>query len=398
MYYNETEKNNRIAKLQKFLLQKGLDFALVYYDELNIANGWYLTGWCPQFEKGAVLVPKSGEAILLGGPESEPFAKQSSAIKETYNFTVFMVSDEEYPNAKIIDFPELKRELCKRMAIGAINMIGLVGTSEMPYELYRQLTVGFDDAEFVDITEDYLKFRYVKSDWEVEQSRKATKLSYEAYKAMKAKVAPGVKEYEVAAVGEHVCRANGANGFAYQTIVGSGERSNAVVPTSTDKAMEVGETVMLGIAPRINGYAGTFGHTIPVSGKYTSAQKKCLIDMLEVMSETKAMLRPGVKGKDIDAAGRLLYEKGGYLKYLVCPFAHTMGLMEAEAPFFGPNSDDILEPNMIVNVDVSFFGHPELNGLRVETCYVITKDGAEALCPEMEFELFNYIKEGVNCI
>jgi Xaa-Pro aminopeptidase len=69
-----------------------------------------------------------------------------------------------------------------------------------------------------------------------------------------------------------------------------------------------------------------------------------------------------------------------------------MGLMEAEAPFFGPNSDDKLEKNMIVNVDVSFFGHPTLHGLRVETCYVITENGAEPLCPEFEEELFNYVK------
>ena len=64
----------------------------------------------------------------------------------------------------------------------------------------------------------------------------------------------------------------------------------------------------------------------------------------------------------------------------------------AEAPFFGPNSEDALEKNMIVNVDVSFFGHPEFHGLRVETCYVITENGAEPLCPEFEEELFNYVK------
>ena len=96
-------------------------------------------------------------------------------------------------------------------------------------------------------------------------------------------------------------------------------------------------------------------------------------------------------GRQIDAAGRKLYDKGGYLKYIVCPFAHTMGLMEAEAPFFGPNSDDVIQKNMIVNVDVSFFGHPTLNGLRVETCYVITENGAEPLCPEFEAELFGYL-------
>ena len=49
--------------------------------------------------------------------------------------------------------------------------------------------------------------------------------------------------------------------------------------------------------------------------------------------------------------------------------------------------------DMIVNVDVSFFGHPTLNGLRVETCYVITENGAEPLCPEFEKELFDYVEK-----
>ncbi len=388
-YYNAEESKKRVAKVVELLQKEGADIALVYYDELNIANGWYLTGWCPQFEKGAVLIGKDGTAMLLGGPESEPFAIQSSAINDTRCFKVFMVPDEEYPNARIIGFPELFRELNEKFPV---RRVGLVGMSEMPYELHRQLEEGFAGCELVDLTDQYLKFRYVKSDWEVEQARAATRLSYLAYKEMLKKVKPGEKEFAVAAAGEAVCRANGANGFAYQTIVGSGVRSNAVVPTATDKVMQAGEMVMLGIAPRVNGYAGTFGHTVPVSGEYTPEQKKCLTDMIEVMKVTKSMLRIGNTGRQIDAEGRKLYDKGGYLKYLVCPFAHTMGLMEAEAPFFGPNSDDVLQKNMIVNVDVSFFGHPVLNGLRVETCYVITERGAEPLCPEFEEELFNYVK------
>lgn len=389
MYYNEKETVSRIEAFKAVLKDKKLDYGFVYYDELNIANGWYLTGWCPQFEKGAVLVPAHGEPLLLGGPESEPFAKQSSAIRNTRNFTVFMVPDEEYPNASITDFAALKAELNKKLPA---KRIGLVGTNEMPHALYLQIAQGFSDAELVDVTDDYLRLRYIKSDWEVEQARAATQLSYKAYKAMLSEVKPGNLEYAVAAAGEAVCRAAGANGFAYQTIVGSGVRSNAVVPTATDKVMESGEMVMLGIAPRIKGYAGTFGHTVPVNGVYTAEQKKCLTDMIEVMRDVKAELKPGAVGKNIDAAGRRLYEKGGYIKYMVCPFAHTMGLMEAEAPFFGPNSEDILQPNMIVNIDVSFFGHPTLNGLRVETCYVITKDGADALSTEMEKEFFEKLR------
>ncbi len=388
-YYNAQETKARVEKVVKLLNDKDIDIAIVYFDELNVANGWYLTGWCGQFEKGAVLVGRDGTTMLLGGPESEPFAKQDSAITDVRCFPVFMVPDEEYPLATIISFNDLFAELTQKFPV---KKVGLVGTTDMPYAVHQDLVKGFDGCEIVDITEDYLKFRYIKSDWEVEQARAATVLACKAYKAMAAKVKAGNKEYEVAAAGETVCRENGADSFAYRTIVGSGIRSNAVVPTATNKVMQDGEMVMLGIAPRINGYAGTFGHTVPVSGEYTPEQRKCLMDMIEVMKDTKAMLKIGNSGREIDAAGRRLYEKGGYLKYMVCPFAHTMGLMEAEAPFFGPNSDDKLEKNMIINVDVSFFGHPTLHGLRVETCYVITENGAEPLCPEFEEELLNYVK------
>ena len=62
--------------------------------------------------------------MILGGPESEPFAKLDSAIKDTRNFPVFMVPDEEYPNAEIIDFPKLFAEL--NASLGQLRRVGLV--------------------------------------------------------------------------------------------------------------------------------------------------------------------------------------------------------------------------------------------------------------------------------
>ena len=93
-YLTQTEHEARLAKVRELMAGENLDIALVYYDEFNIGNGWYLTGWCPQFESGAVLVPRTGEPMLLGGPESEPFANLDSAITSMCNFPVFMVPDE----------------------------------------------------------------------------------------------------------------------------------------------------------------------------------------------------------------------------------------------------------------------------------------------------------------
>jgi Xaa-Pro aminopeptidase len=165
-YLTQSECDSRLDKVRAIMGTHDLDIALVYYDEFNIGNGWYLTGWCPQFESGTVLVPRTGTPMLLGGPESEPFAKQDSAITETRNFSVFMVPDEEYPNAVITDFPALFAEL--NQTLGEVKRVGLVGGDRMPAECYRQIEEGFSGTTLVDITEEYVALRFYKSPWELE--------------------------------------------------------------------------------------------------------------------------------------------------------------------------------------------------------------------------------------
>ena len=46
----------------------------------------------------------------------------------------------------------------------------------------------------------------------------------------------------------------------------------------------------------------------------------------KIMKDIKDMLKIGNSGREIDAAGRRLYEKGGYLKYMVCPFEMALDM------------------------------------------------------------------------
>jgi len=381
-YLEKVESEKRIAQVKQLLQAKNLDIALVYYDEFNIGNGWYLTGWCPQFESGAVLVPRTGAPRLLGGPESEPFAKLDSTITETRNFPVFMVPDEEYPNATIIDFPKLFAEL--NAELGSVKRVGLVGAGRMPADCYKQIVGGFQGAELVDITAEYVQLRFQKSDWERSQIRAAFGLADFAYRAMKEEIKPGASEIQVAAAGEYAVRGRGASGFGFSAIVGSGLRSNAVVPTASSKRLQDGELVMIGIAPKVSGYAGVVGDSIPVNGRYTERQLVCMRHLKQAFRLTRAQLLPGKVGKEIDAPARTYFAQHDLSKYLVCPFAHTIGLHEAESPFFGPHSHDVLKPGMSVCIDVSFFGHPEWNGVRIETGYEITAKGPVPFSPEMD--------------
>ncbi len=381
-YLPQAEHQARVLRVRELMAEQELDVVLVYYDEFNIGNGWYLTGWCPQFESGAVLVPRKGPCLLLGGPESEPFAKFDSAITETRNFPVFMVPDEEYPNATIIDFPQLFAELTAQL--GSLSRVGLVGGGRMPAACYRQIADGFGKGQLVDVTEQYMRLRFLKSDWERQQVRAAFALADRCYDAMKDALAPGVSELAVAAAGEFAARSRNASGFGFSALVGGGPRSNAVVPTASARPLHAGEMALIGLAPKVNGYAGVIGDTLPVNGEYTDAQKQCVRHLREAFTRTRAQLAPGKIGKELDAPARAYFKSIGFSKYLVCPFVHTIGLHEAESPFFGPGSNDELKPGMTICVDVSFFGHPEFHGARIETGYEVTATGVVPLSPRLD--------------
>jgi Xaa-Pro aminopeptidase len=381
------ESRKRVARVQALLAAKGLDCALVYYDELAIANGWYLSGWCHQFESGMVLVPRTGEALILGGAESEPFARCDSAIRETRNIPVFMVPEEEYPNSTISSFARVFQEIGSR---GKVSKVGLVGMGRTPLGIYNEIKTQLAGMELVDITAEFEAFRKVKSAYELTQMRRSFELGDAAFAEAQKTVRAGITEYELAATVEHTGRKMGANGFGFRTIVAAGDRSNGCVPTATERRLTEGELLLFGYSFRVNGYCCAVGDTLVVGGKPTARQKQILADLAEAFVRTRDALKVGATGKEIDAPARKLFQEKGYLKYLICPFCHTVGLYEAEAPFFGPRSSDVLEENMAVCIDVSLFNHPEFHGVRIETGYQITAKGPVPFSPAMEKRLLGY--------
>ena len=130
------ELDMRLGKVKGLIDKHNLDFLFVYFDEYNVMNGRYLTGWCPTVERGAVVVSNYCEPFLIGGPEAGPYAELESAIKTTLSCLVFMVPEEEYPLADILSF----KQISDRMFSGkTIKKIGVVGTNTVPYQVYSQL-------------------------------------------------------------------------------------------------------------------------------------------------------------------------------------------------------------------------------------------------------------------
>ena len=151
-YLNSTESEARIARVRGLLEARDLDFGAGVLRRVQHRQRLVSDRLVPAVRKRRRAgAPRTARRCILGGPESEPFAKLDSAITETRNFPVFMVPDEEYPNATIIDFPKLFAEL--NASVGSESSgVGLVGAGRMPADCYRQIVEGFAGVELVDIT------------------------------------------------------------------------------------------------------------------------------------------------------------------------------------------------------------------------------------------------------
>jgi len=90
----------RWQRLQAAMAGTGLDLVLTYSDDHAVAgpgHARYLADFAPHFEPVCILVPASGEPLLLSGPETETFARLTARVKDVRVVREFTHPDEEYP-------------------------------------------------------------------------------------------------------------------------------------------------------------------------------------------------------------------------------------------------------------------------------------------------------------
>lgn len=374
------EFERRMGLFTGLIEKRSLDFGIVYFDEFNKANSRYLLDVWPQVEKGAAIISREGKAVVVGGPESQPYVREQSVIPDLRNVSEFMVHGEEYPTSKITTIPEIFEDIGGEKKP---ERVGLVGYDRMPVAIYHLIERSLEGIEIVDITYQFEEFRYVKSPYEISMIEKACELCDEGVQAMVEKTRAGIPEYRAAAAAEFAVRDHGAGGFDFSTIIGSGERALTVIGRASDKQFLKGEQVITGFTCSYKGYAGACARQIIVDAEPTPKQAEIMKVAIEAHERAIAILKPGTVGKDIDLAARSLLQEHGLAKYHLYGSCHSIGLNEYEEPFFGPSCEVALEPNMTVAVDITLIGHPNIPGLRYEEVFAITEDGARPLSKYM---------------
>ena len=113
-------------------------------------------------------------------------------------------------------------------------------------------------------------------------------------------------------------------------------------------------------------------------GEPSDHAKKVYETVLAANLAAEAMIKPGVRCCDIDAAGRKIIEDAGWGPYFTHRLGHNIGLEGHEWPDIGPLETREVVPGMCFSVEPGIY-LPDDMGVRIEDLVIVTEDGVEVI-------------------
>lgn len=368
----------RWEKVQKMMKEQDLDLVFAFSNDSAVyghAHARWLLNIPTHFEAICVLLGREGDPVLLSGPETDKYALQIGEIKDVRVLWEFSHPDEDYPFSTIYKLKDIVSDIVGD--VNNIKKIGIGGKGIMPVDTYNSFEAAIPDANWVDVDNAMCNIRAIKSQAEVDVIKYAYSIAEKGFEAAIKAIKVGVTEREVAAEIESAMRRAGSEGTGIDTIVASGPNSRPILARSTFRKIQANEPIVLTIVPRYEGYHGAIGRMVTI-GEPEPIVKKALETASEAQSACYKALEIGKEGREIEAIGRKIVSDAGFGEYFLYSGVHSLGVIEFEAPIFGPSNDNKFEENMIVSVDIPMFNTP-WGGLRLEDGYLLTKNGIEKL-------------------
>lgn len=233
--------------------------------------------------------------------------------------------------------------------------------------------------ELTGAKEKIQQLRMVKSASELERIQHAADVSVEAHKAAWRRIAPGLREYQVAATMSNVYFEAGCERNAYPPIVASGPKSIILHYNENKRRMDGGELLLMDVAGECSMYAADITRTVPVNGKFTARQREIYNAVLAAADAAIAAAKPGVTFAKLNDIARERLRQAGTAKggktldnYLTHFLGHGVGL-EVHDP---TDRQSPLEAGMVITVEPGVYIPEEGIGVRIEDMIVITQDGA----------------------
>lgn len=254
----------------------------------------------------AETLPEGGVAVVQAGPapehDYEPFHPNPDFLYLTGlrepDAVLFVARTPAGPRAELfVRARDPAREVWEDPAVGpeeAERRTGLPARSLDAANLSARLDSLAAQGRLVDARRRLASLRAVKRPVEIDRLQRAIALTMLAHREAMRLVRPGVREFEVQALVEYTFRRYGADGPAFQSIVGGGPNATILHHPAGERAFESDELVVIDIGASYDGYAADLTRTLPTQGRFGPRQRELYALVLAAQKAAEAQLRPGV--------------------------------------------------------------------------------------------------------
>ncbi len=383
----DDEYPRRLASVRRKLLQEGLTAGLAYATEHMPGDVQYLTGYDPHIENVALLLLPD-HLVVLGGAEGEKMFEDMGRAGVWRNLSLFEIPFQDYGGLRFHTLAEILREFVGEVPV-EMGLLSAPNVLSQEIVALAERAGGSRPVRLRDVSRIMAEARYNKSPAELRMFRLASRIATQAMRAMLACVEPGRRELEVAAEGDAVCKRLGAYGYGFDTMVCSGPRIDTIIGRSTNRVMEQGDLVMLGVSPRFEGYTSALGRTV-VAGSATAEQAEFLDHGIHAHELAIAQLVAGRPAREVDLAARRYLTTVGLGQYHTYGVGHGIGFTEClEEKTATQSSDYDLPAGIAMMIDVGLFGHPLHYGARHEDPFLISHDGNTERLTDLPMKVYS---------
>lgn len=285
------------------------------------------------------------------------------------------------PNFEIVN-QEQKGTLGKAMEIAEHDGIKNIGfesdytnySTYVEYEKYNHFT-------FVPTKDVVENLRQIKDAEEIKKLEEAERIGDLAFSKIISLITMeyknGLTETDIALELERIMRMNGASGTSFSSIVAAGAKSSLCHAVPGRETLNVGDFVVMDFGCRYEGYCSDMTRTI-VIGKPNEKHQEIYQTVLKAQLAALDAIKPGLKGKEVDAIARNIIKDAGYGEYFGHGLGHSVGLDIHENPRFSSAEEKVIEPGMVLTVEPGIYV-PGFGGVRIEDMVVVTKTGIKNL-------------------
>lgn len=341
--------------LENLMREKNMDAVLV----TNILNVRYFTGFTGT--TGVALI--TGEKKLF----ITDFRYVSQGKKEVEKTGYELICENVSTLKKI-------GELIKEFKIKKLG----IENQTVTLDQFKSFEKNFPKLEYIYLDDNFTRIREIKSEKEIEITKKSIKIAEKALELTIPKIKIGVKESDIAAELEYQMRKLGASKPSFDIIVASNERSALPHGVASDKTIEEG-FLTIDYGCFYKGYASDITRTFYVGDN--PSEKHLEIYEIVKQANEKAIkgIKEGVSVHELDAIARDFIKEKGYEEYFGHGLGHGIGLQIHEYPGVSFKAENkILKEGMIITIEPGIY-IPNFGGVRIEDDILVKKDSGEIL-------------------